>query len=249
MKALVAVFGAIGWGGLDGSISPSGAKRWTGCYAGIHAGIGGVSSTAIDLPFLRGPFGNQGIAWNSVAPPRDSFDLDGSGLLGGGQLGCDVEFGVSGVTMVFGVLADVARTSLSDRAVSRVAADTETRIDIDWIGTARARLGFATPKLLLFASGGFAWNNLSVRASDLSTAIGPGLMEIETSGTALGWVVGAGAEWGMAGNVSLSLEYLHLEFQAIEAEGRAMLPVAAHPRFKFDATGADIVRIGINWRM
>ncbi len=219
---------------------------WHGCYIGAHMGYAGGRSETLDLPFTQGPSAGLGFAWNT--PAGETIDADGEGLTGGGQAGCDLEFPVGGTTLVVGAVGDGSGLDLSASGTSALSSDTHTTFDAEWTATLRARLGFASPDLLLYATGGVAFADIGVRAFDRSSDPSPGLMDVSGSSTETGWVVGAGIEWRVTSPVSLSLEYLHMEFDGVVATGAATNPATAHPRFETDLE-IDTVRLGVNWRM
>ena len=112
----------------------------------------------------------------------------------------------------------------------------------------RARLGVATRKVLVYATGGYAAAGLDVRAFDLQTVPSIGTMDVSGGGTESGWVIGGGAEWRMTESCSLSFEYLRLAFDGVVATGPAIDPAGAFPRFDNDVD-IDVFRVGVKWRL
>jgi outer membrane immunogenic protein len=96
-----------------------------------------------------------------------------------------------------------------------------TSFKMRWDASVRGRLGFlATPDLLLYGTGGVAWQNVEV-----SGACGPWPSSFQCNGppqpvpsfvsqtnTLTGWTVGAGAEWHAWGNWLLRGEYRYANF-------------------------------------
>ena len=85
---------------------PIRALNWTGCYLGGH--IGG---SFIDKKF-NGPFVDAAVpstfgAPTSFAISDSSADLGSTGFLGGGQVGCNLQFAPN---WVIGVEADASRS-------------------------------------------------------------------------------------------------------------------------------------------
>jgi outer membrane immunogenic protein len=99
--------------------------------------------------------------------------------------------------------------------------------DLKWFGTVRGRLGYlATPDLLLFGTGGFAYGRTEVSANIANTSNFTN--NIETGGaiiirlscvgnnicigdsdsrTSTGWTAGGGFEWALGSHSSFKGEY------------------------------------------
>jgi outer membrane immunogenic protein len=159
---------------------------WTGCYVGGN--IGGAWSN-VDLSGVSGV----------------NFSASNGGVAGGGQIGCDYQWGA----WVAGVRDMLDATSLSSRTnISTVpftgAVDSRTR----WFDTLTARGGYlVTPNVLLYAQGGAAWTNTTITFLD-----GSGAQLGEASNDRTGWTVGAGVEWMFAPRWSVFAEYNFMGF-------------------------------------
>jgi outer membrane immunogenic protein len=101
---------------------------------------------------------------------------------------------------------------------------------VDWFGTVRARFGFlATPNLLLFGTGGFAYGKVrentginmpgggSGESSGVGFDVGYRCISVRTncffgssSRIATGWTAGAGLEYAFWKNVTVKGEYLYV---------------------------------------
>src|SRR5262249_23542429 len=144
---------------------------WTGCYVGASAGTSYGTST-------HSTVGNSVLTSNVAGPTplpaavggniADSFNL--SGFIGGGQIGCNYQFG----QWVIGVEADGSATNKEGQAQevplapfiagrSNWVSQTQER----WLVTARGRLGLA---------GVWGWDNSMIYV----TGRGP-LAQIPTS--------------------------------------------------------------------
>ncbi len=143
-------------------------------------------------------------------------------------------------------------------AISRVDNDTS----VDWLGTARARLGlFATPELLAYATGGLAygetrsstfvnqqWNSGGALGQQIQSSGSSG----NTSKTMLGWTLGGGVEWMFSRNLSLKAEYLFYDLGSVNygagtlTTSIATVPdsVIANTRVHYDG---QIARLGLNY--
>jgi hypothetical protein len=75
-----------------------------------------------------------------------------SGFLGGGQVGCNLQFGVIGIE------GDGSGSDIRGDITQTVLGITGTaHAQTDWIASATGRLGWAWDRWLLYAKGGAAW--------------------------------------------------------------------------------------------
>src|SRR6266516_3213961 len=118
------------------------AYDWTGAYVGFHFGYGGGSLGSGTHPIL-----DKGV----IFPPTIT------GLVGGYQAGWNVQLSNR---LVLGVEADVTFTSPIDRGATDLAAPFNTKLD--YIGTARARVGYAFGTLFPYLTGGLAWGKTTI---------------------------------------------------------------------------------------
>jgi outer membrane immunogenic protein len=79
----------------------------------------------------------------------------------------------------------------------------------------RGRLGYeASPKILLYGTGGMAYGRVDSDLEQLGPVIMPDLPwpgVKETSDTLVGWTIGAGTEYAIHRNWSLRAEYLYID--------------------------------------
>ena len=142
-------------------------------------------------------------------------------VLLGGQLGYNLQMG----GLVTGLEADISMNGLGKGAKRTGGASADMR----YVSTLKARAGFAFDRVLVYGLGGVAYGSL--KASD-------GLTSKEKS--KVGYVVGAGAEYGITDNLSAKLEYNYVSlgkqnFQF--ANGRTRVGVNEH-----------LVKAGLNYR-
>lgn len=166
------------------------AYDWTGLYFGAHAGFGRGHSDAI----LSDP---------SVAASGNFF----GGQIGGLQAGYNVELPSR---IVLGVEADVSFTNYltSNSVISTLATAKSYVVDqMDYVGSARGRLGYAVGPWMFYTTGGLAWTGERF----LNTPDSGG--EEKKLNMRLGWAAGGGVELAFAPHWSLRLEYLYSEFQ------------------------------------
>lgn len=203
---------------------PASARNmpWTGFYVGGHFGYGFGSIT-----------GTTTAADGTPTPVTlsESADQTLANMLGGGQTGFNYQFS-NGI--VLGVEGDFSWTGIetaqdtlaieSAYLTKRQMLQAHTRYDVDWLSTVRARAGYAWDRLFVYGTGGVAFmKEMETRTqyrSDSAYSFLPDGSYTERffSETAekvrTGFVLGAGAEYAIADNWSLKLEYAFTGFGA-----------------------------------
>ncbi len=179
--------------------APVDTAGWTGSYLGVHGGYAWGSFDAI-----------------VTAIATDS--LDPKGGFAGIQTGYNWQ---TSRNWVVGLESDSSWGSINQT----IGANT---IDIDAMGTVRARLGYAMNNILFYGTGGLAW----AHADSVTT------LAIRDQ-FHLGWAAGAGIEYAFAPRWSAKLEYIYADYGTIN-----------------DFNGTDItakldvstIKLGINYR-
>lgn len=195
------------------------AYNWSGFYIGGNVGYG----------WGKGDFDNLGLAgstWNQ------------DGVFAGGQIGYNWQ-GV-GSPWVFGIEVDSQWANMKD-SVTVVGGGVVANAfsELNYFGTARARLGYAADRVLWYATGGLAWGTNEVGASIAA----PGLFAAGTaSDTHVGWTVGAGVEWALVDNWTAKVEYMYLDLG-----NASYLGGPAAGGFNVDLS-AQTVKVGLNYR-
>jgi outer membrane immunogenic protein len=185
-------------------VAPPPPPLWTGFYAGLNVGYGwgadanvGVATTqAYDFfgfnsqrsLFGRGsprPFDpNAGL---SAASASGMANVKDGGVIGGGQLGYNYQFGgewligaeadiqgadISGENSfaggaawnVFNITRVFRRTTINSQFNRSAATATDVAKHTDWLGTVRARVGWLViPDLLVYGTGGLAYGGVEAR--------------------------------------------------------------------------------------
>jgi high affinity Mn2+ porin len=163
---------------------------WSGLYFGAHAGFGRGHSNAV----LSDP---------SIATTGNLF----GGPIGGLQAGYNIQLPSR---IVLGFEADISFPNYIDgnSVISTLATAKSYVVEqMDFTGSARGRLGYATGPWLFYATGGLAWTGERY----LNTpAVGNDEKKL---GMRLGWAAGGGVEVAFAPHWSLRLEYLYSQFQ------------------------------------
>jgi outer membrane immunogenic protein len=199
---LAGVFGAVLMVSAPGNAADLGVAygapvsvfSWTGCYIGSNIGWGWGRET-VSIPNLGVTTGVPELAGVSLP----SVTGNTSGVLGGGQVGCNYQIAPSWVIGIEGdgeaanikgdVTESVSFTNPSTGAFETVTGTAHAQTD--WLASITGRFGW-TPweRVMLYAKGGAAW------AGDKYSADLPAFSEhIATSVTRPGWTVGGGVEW------------------------------------------------------
>lgn len=165
---------------------------WTGFYIGAHLGHafdGTADYTHQNLNFFGGPGG--------------VYDNDLSGLLGGGQIGFNWQAGA----LVFGIEGTWSAADISGNTNFVVFAN-DTRTKVDQLATVSARLGVASGPWLFYGKVGYAGGD--VNAEQNFYVAPPGNRTWSASEWHHGWVAGIGFEYAATRNISVGLEYNHI---------------------------------------
>ena len=183
-------------------LAPPPAFSWTGCHIGGN--IGGKSATtsgSVDVAAATGPAG---------ATPASSFhltDTTSGSFIGGGQLGCDYQGG----WWVIGAEGDADWQSWSQSRTVGLAPPalfvTGDTFDVSskWQASLRGRAGIAMDRVLLYATGGVAWTNVTVGTNFIVSGVFPSTV-VSDSKTITGVTGGAGFDYAMTNNVIFGLE-------------------------------------------
>lgn len=182
---------------------------WNGFYVGLNAGYA---------------FGQS--EWTDKGTQATTGNFDVSGGMFGGTAGYNVQFG----GWVFGLEGDLGWASVKG-ATTNCFTTCETKNE--WLGTLRARSGYAFDRFLPYVTGGFAFGG--VRGSVLGFG--------SFSETQTGWSAGAGIEYAFVDNWTAKIEYLYADL------GKATCNAACSGGNPFDVNyTTSIVRGGINYK-
>jgi outer membrane immunogenic protein len=164
--------------------APAPVFSWTGCYVGANIGGGWARDRYFD---------DLGGGHTFVGEPKSS------GVVGGGQLGCDYQTG----PWVFGVEGMFDWSGISGSTFDPLLPALIEHDKIKWFGTATARVGYAVDRSLIYIKGGGAWVNTHSFDNDSSV--------FDNTRTAAGWTIGGGWEYAFAPNWSMKIEYDHMD--------------------------------------
>jgi outer membrane immunogenic protein len=218
---------------------PPAIFTWTGFYVGGHLGWGWGESDSRVLE-----------ADNNFFPQGTILHNDFDGFIGGGQAGFNFQtgllvFGVEGQVSWSGITGDSRRDAilLANRHI-------ETHANVDWVATLTGRVGIAAGNALFYVKGGAAWAEFESTTHSFITSTRTLVQTVSGGETRDGWTVGAGVEWGIAGNWSFKGEYNFLDFgtDRIVRSGRTIPAGVPVTRFRDAELELHIVKFGINYR-
>jgi outer membrane immunogenic protein len=230
------------------------AYSWTGSYGGLNLGYGWGS--AYDAQLAPSGDAASRTFWNpafiaGAAPSR--FHLAPNGVIGGAQLGYNWQYG----TWVWGIEADVQGANITDSqsintaVAGFVPGSFSSGQNLDFLGTVRGRLGY-TPvdRWLIYATGGLAYGHVNYNLS-FNVPGSNDFQSIATSNTDVGWTLGAGLEWALAGNWTAKAEYLYVDlgdrtFASVPSGRAANLATTLSETFE---NRYSIVRVGLNYKL
>jgi outer membrane immunogenic protein len=167
---------------------------WTGCYLGVHAGGGLMTSSNTE--------GN----------------LNGKGAIAGGQAGCNYQDG----NWVFGVEGEGYWSDIKTRNASSTIPtvlngnfvnnfSTSLKNKDDW--TIAARAGITFDRTLIYGKGGWAWGQFDQLQSQFCCNVANGVLTSRaSSGTLDGFLVGVGIEHALTRNWTVKAEYNYIGF-------------------------------------
>jgi outer membrane immunogenic protein len=180
---------------------------WTGCYLGAHLGGGWARKDITDpVQLVQDSFSGAplttGVTTASASP---------SGVVVGGQFGCDYQFASNWVAGIEGAASGSNMSDSKTVALPLGVPGEQARVTArtDFIPSVTARLGYAMDRLLLYARGGASWagDKYTVTGTFLGTGFG-----FEGLDARSGWTAGGGVDWAFWGNWSASLEYDYYQF-------------------------------------
>jgi len=156
---------------------------WEGLYAGVHAGYGWGDYKVLDNSFVQ------------------TANFDPKGWLGGFQIGYNEYLAPN---WVLGTEIDFSFADIKANGITSPASLPVTT-KINSLGTARARLGYAMDRTLLYVTGGMAWAHVKANEST------GGFLLFAPDTYHVGWTLGGGVEYAFDPRWSVKVEYLYAD--------------------------------------
>ena len=215
-----------GWA-ASGVAHAQSSVDWSGFY------LGGNVGAAITAPDLRGGVADGPLATAYFNFASDIAQIDDAvkgtplrGSFAGGAVGgYNVEVG----NILIGIEAGAnrfdgeAKRSVTDTYISLTTAQytLTTTVKSNWIATLRPRLGWTHDNWLVYVTGGLAVTQVDVDVDFSDTnGITPGAPgaagSSSNSAIKAGWTLGAGGEYALSPNWSLTGQYLFADFGSID---------------------------------
>lgn len=163
---------------------------WTGAYIGGQIGYGWGS---VDYAY----FGDPDSAY--------SYSHDPDGFIGGIYAGYNHQFSNN---VILGADADIVWSNLKDSSFAPGDDDYSATTKIDWMGSARLRLGYAFDRFMPYIAGGIAFGDLQFDEYRQPS----GTLYGSADKNITGWTIGAGAEYAMTDQWLLRGEYRYTDF-------------------------------------
>jgi outer membrane immunogenic protein len=248
--------------GLPPIYFPPPPPLWTGFYLGVN--LGGTWSGHNSVQTLTSPIFPDAVLFRlanlaSLSTPVD----DKVGFIGGGQIGYNWQFGGNFVAGFETDIQGVANSGGSEGAATfgfvgavPVITTLSSKKTLDYLGTARGRLGWLfTPTLLAYGAGGLAYGGVASHTSIVQVGLTNGFVGVggdSFSNTRAGWTAGGGVEWMFLPNWSAKAEYLHYDLGSVGSSG-ALISGGAFPAMLYATTqsvarfNGNVARAGLSY--
>jgi outer membrane immunogenic protein len=205
---------------------------WTGWYIGAHAGANWQQSSSIN---------------NYTTLSANLSHTDGSGFIGGGQIGYNWQHGNS----VFGIEGDISWLggggSFSGNPTFATPGKMEESVSnkVDWLSTVRGRMGLAVGDTMVYATGGVAIGH--AKNSQQPFDVFPGAIPHTKSEakTKVGWVVGGGIEHMWDQHWTVGLEGLFVDLGKSTA---SVTPLSGFTKSTTFSNQIVIGRVKLNYK-
>ena len=255
---------------LAGVASPAlaqSAPDWSGPYIGVYGGVLENNEEAGERLVFDRDFDGQfddtvvlnGTTNSAFSPgscdggalgqtPANSCDVDPTGVEGSVRLGYDMQFG----SYVLGAVGELSAADVEDTVTSYSTTPAAYVFDrnLETMAALRLRAGFAAGSGLYYVTAGGA--RAKIENSFRTTNGANNFTETVNEDEADGYQLGAGVEWRLAPNLSLTGEYLFTNLQPGDYVVRAG-PGTAGPTNPFilppNMVGTDIMRSNDNMEL
>ena len=160
-----------------------------------------------------------------------------------------------------GVEGDISWTSLGDNRTLRAGGANNPlsgnlaismSANPQWLASARGKIGFISwGNGLYYFTGGAAWANTEYNGHRANVT-GSETIDISSTTTNEGWVIGGGGEWMPADHLLFRVEYLYYSFNNNFSGSGARFPVSANAplpvTFTWSNYNVQVVRAGLSYK-
>jgi outer membrane immunogenic protein len=228
-------------------------------------GSAALSTSGLSNLSQRGIVGGLQAGYNIILKPQTILgfetDIQGTSIQGNGSY-----YGVAPQAFNANVSASGTYGAFNYNSVLNYLGNNSITSNVDWLGTTRTRLGWlAKPTLLLYATAGASYGNVSATSSVSTIATGNyyvpsnpsygGLAISSNNGNGqysalrLGWTAGGGIEWMFMPKWSLKTEGLYYDLGSISMRSSPFGIVGtnlnqATTTIRYDGV---LARVGINY--
>lgn len=218
------------------------AANWTGLYVGGNVGFG----------LARNETANSIVLPGGALSRNEKFNLNPNGAVGGGQIGFNWQ---TAPNWLIGVEADLQSSGQRDSTtcingcVPNFIATFAQKID--WLTTVRARVGWINGPVLFYATGGWAYGEVSTDFTWVNTSPPPNDTAAGSFSTKKsGWTAGAGVEAQLIGNWTGKIEYLYVDLGTVSGTVLITGPgvFAGGPAGFSSQVHNHLFRVGLNYR-
>jgi len=191
--------------------------NWGGIYWGINGGYGiGTSEWT-----------------NATSTPSSTGDFSVNGFVVGPTLG----FNLQSDAFVFGIEGDLESSWLDGKETSAMCGGIACETKNTWLGTFRARVGYAADRVLFYATAGGAYGNIQ-------SGVNGGFDKSSEPG----WTAGAGVEAAFADNWTARIEYLFVDLENGSCTISCIAPGSATTTTTTVKLDASLVRFGVDYK-
>ncbi|WP_316228084.1 MULTISPECIES: outer membrane protein [unclassified Bradyrhizobium] len=216
--------------------------NWTSCYGGLHLGGGFATKNVTDpVQLVQDSFIAPGstVGVTTVNPGP-------SGVVIGGQIGCDYQF--SGSSVVVGIEGAASGSTMKANktvALPLSIPDVATvQANTDFLSSVTARVGYAFDNMLVYAKAGGA---LAGDKYEVSGTFGGVPYDFRGLENRFGWTAGAGVDWAFAQHWSANFEYDYYGF----GHGTVNMtdPLTGFSGPVTIGQSIQVVKVGLNFHM
>jgi outer membrane immunogenic protein len=166
--------------------SAAGPYKWTGFYAG-----------------LQGSYNVGTSDWDMPGAHITDYNLKGG--MGGLYLGYNYQFPVN---IVVGMETDINYGKITGSSIDAVNPTVTCNDQINWLGSTRARFGYAAGRFLPYIALGVAYTRSNLSGELIAT----GSEFTSSSNYYFGWTPSIGLEFAITKNLLARAEYAYYDF-------------------------------------